>query len=252
MAEPTDRFSTPGRSRLPRWAPWAIGAAIIAAVVVLIVTFTGSGGGGSGASSGGSGNVGSPSGPGPASSAEPFAFQERRIVPLRVSQKTKVPDLNAATSAIQQSLTNLYGQAVVDRANWAAGPPAAVWNAFAPGVRARAQSDRAAFTLGASGRLMSNLQISSSDLTIRYLLDPGGRIAGVQANVSILGTGNVRGSGAVNVLVRSQLLMQQVGGSWVITGYPVASVTVKSPHAPATPAPGSPGPTPSGTAGGTP
>jgi hypothetical protein len=252
MAEPTDRFSTPGRSRMPRWAPWAIGAGIIAAIVVLIVTLNG-GGGGSTRGDGPPGVGSSPSGSGPATGAVPFAFQERRIVPLRVSQKTSVPDLSGPANAIQQSLTSLYGQAVVDRANWTAGPPATVWNAFAPDVRAKAQADRAAFTMGSSGRLMSNLQISSSMITIRYLLDPGGKIAGAQASVSIVGTGDIRGSGAVDVVVRSELLMQQVGGSWLITGYPSASVTVKSPNPPSTPSrtPASPAPSSSGS-GGTP
>ncbi len=254
MAEPTDRFSTPGPSRMPRWAPWAIGACIIAAVVVLIVSLISGGGGGGGGSTSGGGSLtgGSPSASGPAGSAEPFSFQQRRIVPLRVTQKAKVPDLSGPTNAIEQSLANLYGQAIVDQTNWTAGPPASVWNAFAPEVRQRAQSDRAAFTMGSSGRLLSNLDISSSSLTIRYLIEPGGRIAGVQANVSIVGTGEVSGSGAVNVVVSGKFLMQQVGNSWLITGYPAASVTVKSPHPPTPSSPsGTPAsPTPSATGSG--
>jgi hypothetical protein len=234
MAEPSDQFSAAGRRGMPRWAPWAIAAAVIgsiALIVVLIVTLSGRG---DTSSSPGSPTVGSASGSGSADGTQAFSFQRRKIVPLRVSPlKTDVPDLAAPTDAIQRSLTNLYAQAVVNRANWTGGPPAAVWNAFAPEIRAKAQTDRAAFTIGQSGRLMSNLQISSSNLTIRYLIDSGGHIAGVQADVSIIGTGEVRGSGAVNVVVSGRLLMQQVNGSWLITGYPAASVTVKSPHTPA-------------------
>ena len=238
---------------MPNWAPWAIGAAaigLIALIVVLVVTL----GDGGGRSSGpGSSTVGGSSGSGSTGGAQAFSFQRRKIVPLRVSQNANVPNLTAPTDAIQQSLTNLYARAVVNRASWTAGPPAAVWNAFAPDIRAKAQADRAAFTIGQTGRLLSNLQISSSNLTVRYLIDQSGHIAGVQAEVSIIGTGDVRGSGAVNVVVSGRLMMQQVNGSWLISGYPAASVTVKSPHAP-TPsaAPSSSGSSPGGSTGGTP
>jgi hypothetical protein len=185
-------------------------------------------------------------GPPPASvTVSGFAFEHHKVVALRVNRRKPVPDLAAASAAIESSLTSLYGQAVVNRTNWANGPPPAVWNAFAPAIRDRARRDRAAFTIGDSGRLLSRLDISSSDLTIRFLLDDGGHVTAAQAAVSVNGTGEVKGSGAVNLVVRSRLLLQPVDGVWLITGYPAASVTVASPRAPAAPATPA---TPSGSA----
>jgi hypothetical protein len=225
---------------VPAWAVWAIVGVVVVLVVAVVVAFASGDDSSPGSTNGG---PGSSLASGSTGGAAAFGFASRRVVPLRVSKKVAVPNLDGPSRAIQDTLTNLYGQTLVDQANWSAGPPAAVWNAFAPEIRAKAEADRAAFTIGESGRLLSQLQVSSSSLTIRFLIDQSGRIAGAQAAVSIRGSGEVRGSGAVNVVVVGHLLMQQVNGAWLITGYPSASVSVKSPPG-STPL--SPGPSPSG------
>ncbi len=226
---------------LPSWAPWvAIGVAAVAVAIVVTVVLSGGRAGppAAGGHSSGSPAPGSAGAPG---AEAPFAFPPPKVVPLRVNRKIHVPDLSGATSAITRSLTTLYAQGLVAHRYWISGPPPSVWDAFATSIRGRAKADQKAFTIGSSGRLLTSLDVSSSSLTIRFLIDDHGRIVGAQALVAIRGGGTIRGSGAVTLAVTGEFILQRLGGVWQITGYPAASVTVRSPNASPSP-PATPGP----------
>jgi hypothetical protein len=218
---------------------------VVVALVLTLVLLGGDGQpngrptvGGSGASSGGPG-VGT------------FAFASAKVTSIRISKKVAAPDVGDAAEEIQVLLGRLYDQGVVARATRSAGPPASYWEAFAPDIRQRAQADRLAFTLGSAAGSLEALDISSSSLTIRFLIDDRGAALSAVASASIHGTGQLEGSGPVELLVTGTFLFREVSGAWLIAGYPSAAVTVASPGA-ASPAPGasteSPSAEPSGSA----
>jgi hypothetical protein len=230
------------RTSTPPWLPWAAGAiaVVVIAVVVSWALVAGKGGDGTRVAGGVSGTGGTPSGTGTGS----FAFENPKIAIFRVSKRAPSPDVSGAAAQIQGLLSGLYDEGVVAQANARTSPPAAFWNAFAPDIRRRAQTDADSFTLGAAAGSVRDLAISSSSLTIRFLVDQGGAVASAQAEASIRGAGVAAGSGPVDVIVTGTFVLQRVSGSWVIGGYPSASVSVRSSGP--TPRP-TPAPTPSGS-----
>jgi hypothetical protein len=198
---------------------------LIVGIVLAVVLLGGGGSGGTqpqerspkpGESAGGPSNVA-------------FVFGTPKIETVRVIQRVRVPDLRGASTQIRTNLSRLYDQAVVDRTYWASGPPAATWNAFAPAIRAEARTNALAFTLGRSGPLMQSLQVSSSSLTIRYLIDDHGRLVSAQASTVLRATGELEGSRRVRVYAAGEFLLSPISKSWLITGYPKAWLAVTSP-----------------------
>jgi hypothetical protein len=212
-------------------------------VVVAVVSWAliaGRGTDGRGPATGGvSGTGGSPNATGTGS----FAFENPKIAMFRVWKRAPSPDVSAGAAQIQGLLSRLYDGGVVSQASGRTSPPAALWNAFAPDIRRRAQTDVGAFTLGAAAGSVRDFTISSSSLTIRFLVDQRGAVASAQARAAIRGTGLVAGSGPVDVVVAGSFVLQRVSGNWVIVGYPSASVSVRSSGP-------TPGPTPAPTPGG--
>jgi hypothetical protein len=212
---------------------WA-GAGLVVLIVgiVLAVVLLG-GGGGAPQSEGRSPKPGESAG-GPSNIA--FVFRPPKVETVRVTGKVRVPDLRGGSAAITTSLSRLYDQTVIDRTHWVTGPPPSVWNAFAPDVRAKARTDAGAFTLGRSAALMKTLQVSSSSLTIRYLIDDHGRVVAAQASSYLKAVGELKDGRPVRIIATGELLLKQVSGTWLISGYPSASVTVASPEAVSPPA----------------
>jgi hypothetical protein len=199
---------------------------VVAAVVTVVVLNSGGGAGSNAGPSSGTTGGQTIGEPGP-----PFAFADPKIQTFLVRKRAPVPDLAAANQEITDALSHLYDQGVVSADHWRNGPPATVWAAFAPAIRSKAQSDRSAFTIGSSGSTLRSLNISSSSLTIRYLIDDRGKVASAQASATIRGTGEMDDSAPVDMLVTGRFLFEPISGRWLITGYPAATVTVASPAA---------------------
>jgi hypothetical protein len=199
---------------------------LIVGIVLATVLLGGGGGGSSPERSGRAPQPGESAG-GPENVA--FVFREPKVETVRVTRKVRVPDLRGPTAAITTSLSRLYDQTVVDRTHWTSGPPATVWNAFAPTIRSKARTDADGFTLGRSAALMKTLQVSSSSLTIRYLIDDHGRIVAAQASSYLKAVGELNDGRPVRIVATGELLMNQLSKTWLITGYPSASVTVTTP-----------------------
>ena len=207
-----------------------IAAALVAvAVIVLVTRPSGSpvGPGSTGAPPSGAGSGSVPPG------HTPLALQLTRAVPISVIGKDGQKSATAAGRAIQTRLSELYDQTLADPSSWKEGPPAGTWEVFASGIRARARQDAQAFTLGKAGPGMQQLTIGSATVKVEVLLNQYGKVEGAEANVAIDGTGQVQGSGAVQVSARADLLLSFLSGRWVITGYPDAHLDVST--APASP-----------------
>jgi hypothetical protein len=245
LTEPSfDATETPPSPR--RWLPWTAGGAgvVVVALVVSVVFLTGGHQGGHPAPSETVGNGGN-GGTGGAT----FAFAGADVITVRVSKKVAAPDVSDATNQIRTLLSRLYDQGVVAQATRPTAPPASFWDAFAPAIRQQAQADSRAFTLGSTAGSLQALDVSSSRLTIRFLIDGNGNVASVVASASIHGTGQVAGSGPVDLVATGSFLFQSISGAWLITGYPSAAVTVASPGAPPPTNGGGSSPTGSASAG---
>jgi hypothetical protein len=202
---------------------------LIVGIVLAVVLLGGGGGGGTVQREDRSPKPGESAG-GPANVA--FVFGTPKVETVRVTRRVRVPDLKGANAQIRTSLSRLYDQAIVDRTHWANGPPAATWNAFAPAIRAAARGHANAFTLGRSGPMVDSLAVSSSSLTIRYLIDDHGRLVSAQASTVVRAAGELEGSRPIRVYAAGEFLLSPVSKSWLVTGYPKAWVTVTSPGGP--------------------
>jgi hypothetical protein len=197
---------------------------IVAAVAVTAGALALTRGGGSATGA----NGGAPAGEAVGSAQSSFAFGAPKVVLVRISTKSQTGDVSAPAAQIAASLDALYGQGIADQARWRSGPATNVWNAFAPSIRDRARADRTAFTVGKTGASLQSLEISSSRLTIRFLLDEKGRATSAIATALVTGAGTVKGSGPVTLEASGRFFFEPVNGAWLITGYPDASVNVNS------------------------
>jgi hypothetical protein len=153
---------------------------------------------------------------------------------------------NAATR-IQTTLSAFYDAAFMDPKARRQGLPAGTWNTFAGAVQGQAKSDAGSLTLGEAGSTIDRLSVTDASLSVRVLLDPGGRPEAAIAVVSFDASGTLTGGEAVLVSNRASFLLRpSQGGRWLVVGYPSAKTEVESPSP--TPSPGasvSPASTPS-------
>ncbi len=224
-----ERTPSPGGAPAPRRLLWwsVAGVAVVLVVVLAFVLL-----GGSGKDAGAPAASGSATQTGEAR----FAFPDPQVVVVRVTKTAPADDVSGPVAQVRATLDALYGGGIVDRARWRSGPPASVWNAFAPDIRDQARADRTAFTLGDTGVSLQSLDISSSRLTIRFLMDEKGHATSAVVTSVITGEGTVKGSGPVILRADARFLFEPVDGAWLITGYPHAAVVVTSPDASGAPA----------------
>jgi len=167
-----------------------------------------------------------------------FVFPLIEVHTFTVTGKPATGDVGTTVSeAVRVTVSQLYDQAMLDPRSWASGPPATAWNAFAPALRQRGQTDASAFTFGAAARSLTAFTVTKSTLSVRVLLDASGAPVSAVADVSLFGTGQTNTGGQVAVTARGTFLLAPSSGHWLIDGYPVAQVTV-TPVASPTPAPG--------------
>ena len=132
-------------------------------------------------------------------------------------------------NGVAQTLGRFYELAFFDAAAWSGPPPAAAWAAFAPSAAGRARQDAAGLTLAGAGERIGTLRPASSSLAVRVLFDPKRRPIAVIATVSFVARGTLARGGSVEVTSRGSYLMEQVGGRWLIAGYPGVRTEVVAP-----------------------
>lgn len=112
---------------------------------------------------------------------------------------------------------------------WKQGVPAAAWNTFARPVQGRAKADAASLTLGEAGSSIDRLSLSNASLSVRVLLDPGGRPQAAVATVVFEASGTLTGGQPVLVSNRGSFLLQPAGNRWLVVGYPSVKTEVETP-----------------------
>jgi len=223
----------PGNGQAPPRRPSAlliwggVAVAVLAAAVVVAVLVLSKGGEGPPPRSRGT------FGPGHRAT---FVFPLIRVIPVSVTGHPPAGAANQVSAAVRAQLSAFYDQAVIDPGHWASGPPTSAWEVFAPEIRSKAQGDAEAFTLGEAGANLTNLVVTTSSMTVRVLFDTAGHVVSAQADVQLAGTGSLRGGGAADVSAHGSFFLANVGGTWLVTGFPDAGIDITP--APATPAPG--------------
>lgn len=155
-----------------------------------------------------------------------FAFEINRVVPVTLG-KGGVKRLAAQVAgSIAQRLSSFYDQAFADPVSWQNGVPDDAWGIFDSGVRARAKADATSFTPGATGVLLTKLNVTKSTLTVTVLFDPSGHAQAAFADVVFQGTGDLKGGETVDVRNVATYYLRPVSGTWVVAGYPQAKTTI--------------------------
>ncbi len=227
---------SPSRSRL--WI--SIGVAAVLVAVALVILLTAGGKPASAPAPTGSGGlpISSPGAP----ARTPLVLKLKGSSPMSVTGKDGQQAASNAGNAIRSRLSAFYDATLADPSSWRSGPPAATWDVFAGAIRATAQKDANAFTLGKAGAQIQRLTFTAATVRVQVLLDNKGKVAAAEADVTIDATGATQ-AGPADVAARASFLLSFEDGRWMITGYPNASVDVS----PASPSTAEPTPSPSGS-----
>lgn len=147
-----------------------------------------------------------------------------------------------AATTIQKTLSGFYDAAFMDPETWKQGLAPGAWRAFAKSLQERAKADAGALTLGEVAGSMEELTVTNASLSVRLLLDPGGRPTAAVATVALDATGTAGGE-PVLVSNRATFLLRPSGRAWLVVGYPSASTNVESAPTPSPGASATPSPT---------
>jgi len=155
-----------------------------------------------------------------------FAFAVPAVTIELLGRKKAPQNTKGVATQIQSDLSLFYDQGFVDPKTWENGVPASVWAPFAPGVKAKAQADAGSLTIGDLRVALASLSVTEARLSVTFLVDPTGHLVAATADVRFEATGGLAAGERVTVKNHDNFLYGQVGGKWLIVGYPVASTRV--------------------------
>jgi hypothetical protein len=157
----------------------------------------------------------------------PFVFRIDEVNPVKTEQ-SNAPAANDAAIDMAGRLSSFYDVAFLDPETWTQGLPDSAWNMFDDSVVKQAKKDADSLTLGDQAAGITSLQVDETSLAITVLLDPAGQPDTAVAEVSFSASGIRDGGESIEVTNSATFLFDQVGGSWVVIGYPNAKTTVSS------------------------
>jgi hypothetical protein len=241
-AQSGTRLARRQRKRRRNWVGWSI---LAAAVVILLVwvsvrsTSNPQPGGESGTPSPGV----SPTVPG----RPTFLFRVEQASSAFTGKRAKAAAADASIE-IAARLSTFYDTAFMDPDTWANGVPDDAWSVFDGTVVGQAERDARSLTLDGQSPRLVELEVTTSSLTVKVLLDPSGdpRAAGAEAEFVAVGT--LEDGTKVDVTNLASFLLRPEGGVWFVIGYPNATTDVEAAGGSATATPtGRAGPTGSAT-----
>ncbi len=134
---------------------------------------------------------------------------------------------------VQQTLSDLYGGLFLDPKAWSTAPPDDVWTHFTGPAQRQATADGAALGLGDLTGKIDTLKVSSSSLQVHVLTDQSDDPVAAVAKVQFVADATTKDGQHVQITRQAEYLLDQVHGTWLVSGYPrnLTSVDVIVPSA---------------------
>jgi hypothetical protein len=134
---------------------------------------------------------------------------------------------------VQKTLSDLYGGLFLDPKAWSSGPPSDVYDHFTDRAVDQAKSDGAALGLGDLTGTIDTLKVESSNLEVHVLSDHANAPVAAVAKVQFVANATTKDGKHLKITRDAEYLMENVDGTWLVSGYPknLLSVEVVTPSA---------------------
>ena len=145
----------------------------------------------------------------------------------------RYPDNTEIAPQVQKTLSDLYGGLYLDPKAWSSGPPSDVYDHFTDRAVEQAKSDEAALGLGDLTGTIDTLKVASSNLEVHVLSDHANTPVAAVAKVQFVATATTKDGKHLKITRDAEYLMENVDGTWLVSGYPksLLSVEVVTPSA---------------------
>lgn len=134
---------------------------------------------------------------------------------------------------VQTTLSALYGGLFLDPKAWSSGPPDDVYDHFTDRAAEQAKADGAALGLGDLTGTIDTLKTASSSLEVHVLTDKSNHPVAAVAKVQFVADATTKDGQHIQITRDAEYLMEEVDGTWQVSGYPqnLTSVEVVKPSA---------------------
>jgi hypothetical protein len=155
-----------------------------------------------------------------------FTFQMGDVSTTSLGGKRSDAVGNAAAEPVRTTLSDLYGGLFLDPKAWSSGPPSDVWDHFTEHAAEQAKSDGAALGLGELTGTIDTLKVASSNLEVHALSDRAGAAIAVMAKVEFVANATTKDGQHIQITREAQYLLEEVDGTWLVSGYPKSLTSV--------------------------
>jgi hypothetical protein len=132
----------------------------------------------------------------------------------------------AVAEPVRTTLSDLYGGLFLDPKAWSTGPPSDVWAHFTQRAVVQAKSDAATLGLGDLTGTIDTLKVASSNLEVHALSDRAKAAVAVMAKVLFVANATTKDGRHIQITREAQYLLENVGGTWLVSGYPQSLTSV--------------------------
>lgn len=143
-----------------------------------------------------------------------------------VSLKDKHPDVGTVPASVQTTLSSMYDGIFLDPHAWSTAPPSDVYNLFTDTAKPAAQQAGTSLGLGSLTGTIKTLKVDSSNLDVHVLIDAQGKPTAAIGDVQFVATAQTTKGWTIRITRNAQYLMEEVNGTWLVSGFPKTTTTV--------------------------
>jgi len=143
-----------------------------------------------------------------------------------VSLKDKHPKLGTVPASVQTTLSAMYDGLFLDPHAWSTAPPSDVYDHFTDTAKPSAQQAGTSLGLGSLTGTIKSLKADSSNLDVHVLIDEQGTPTAAIGVVQFVATAQTNAGWTIRITRNAQYLMENDGGTWLVSGFPRTTTTV--------------------------
>jgi len=154
----------------------------------------------------------------------PFTFKLGTVSTVSLRQKQGNP--GAVPQQVQSTLSAMYDGLFLDPHAWSTTPPSDVYDHFTDTAKPEAQKAGNSLGLGSLTGTIKTLSVDSSNLSVRILFDPSGHPTSAIGLVQFVATAQTKTGSTLRITRKAQYLMENVDGTWLVSGFPRTTTSV--------------------------
>jgi len=154
----------------------------------------------------------------------PFTFKLGNT--STVSLRAKQGNPGTVPQEVQATLSAMYDGLFLDPHAWSTAPPSDVYDHFTGTAKPAAEKAGDSLGLGTLTGTIKTLSVDSSSLSVRVLIDPSGHPASAVGLVQFVATAQTKTGSTIRINRKAQYLLENVDGTWLVSGFPRTTTTV--------------------------